>query len=294
VIGHRASPGALTLWLDSFLSRTGWPVRLARLMGIRPVVKTVEHAVHIPHGAAALSNLRLAFATDFHAGAVTDPAVLLHGIESLRHANPDVLLLGGDYISVHPAQMDWLAPLLGGVPAPLGRFAVLGNHDRWVDPTYVTRRLEEAGIQVLVNRNARLPAPFDDVWICGLDDQWSGSPDAGAALSGASGVRVLLMHSPSTLLDIGEERFDLALCGHTHGGQIALPGGIPILLPRGPLSRKYSRGRFDLGRGRTMIVSVGLGCSALPLRTFADPEILLCRLRPEPEGRPPGIHREAE
>jgi predicted MPP superfamily phosphohydrolase len=84
------------------------------------------------------------------------------------------------------------------------------------------------------------------------------------------------MHSPSSLLDIGTQLFDLALCGHTHGGQIALPGGIPIVVPGGALCRRYSRGRFELPGGRTLLVSTGVGLTGLPVRLFADPEILVC------------------
>jgi predicted MPP superfamily phosphohydrolase len=90
------------------------------------------------------------------------------------------------------------------------------------------------------------------------------------------------MHAPSGLLDLGEERFDLALCGHTHGGQIALSDGTPIIVPHGRLSRRYARGRFDFQDGRTLVVSVGLGCVLLPLRLFADPEIVLCTLTTAP------------
>ena len=66
--------------------------------------------------------------------------------------------------------------------------------------------------------------------------------------------------------------------GHTHGGQLALPGGVPIVMPHGRLSRRYARGRFDLGAGRTLVVSVGLGCVVLPFRLFADSEIVVCNL----------------
>jgi len=196
----------------------------------------------------------------------------------LRAAAPDLLLLGGDFVTGRPTEIDWLARELGSIPAPFGRFAVLGNHDLWSDAGYVVDRLEAARIRVLVNGNARLSPPFDRVWVCGLDDHWSGCPDAEAALKGADGVRVVLMHAPSGLLDLGEERFELAMCGHTHGGQLALPGGIPIVVPQGPLSRRYARGRFRIGEAATMVVSVGLGCVVLPLRTFADPEIIVCTL----------------
>ena len=97
-------------------------------------------------------------------------------------------------------------------------------------------------------------------------------------MNGAGDIRILLMHSPSGLLDLNGERFDLAMCGHTHGGQIALPGGIPIVVPHGRLSRRYSRGRFELPEDQTLIVSVGLGCVLLPLRVFAQPEIVLCEV----------------
>jgi uncharacterized protein len=264
--------------LESQLLSGGWPVRLVRRLGVRYNVKTVEHVIPTANGSGRLPALRIAFASDFHTGPTTDPAVLASACDALRAAEPDVLLLGGDFVGFDADAIDWLAPLLGRIPAPLGRFAVLGNHDRWTDADYIHRALEAADIHLLVNRNIRLAAPADGLWICGLDDDRHGQPDARAALEGADGARIVLMHSPSALLELGAERFDLALCGHTHGGQIALPGGIPLLLPAGPLSRKYARGRFDLGDGRTLIVSVGLGCGGLPIRTFATPEILLCHL----------------
>jgi predicted MPP superfamily phosphohydrolase len=220
----------------------------------------------------------LAFAADFHAGPTTDPTVLREACAALRAAAPDVLLLGGDFVTFAPSEVDWLAHELGSIPAPLGRFAVLGNHDWWADGPYITRTLEAAKVRVLTNRSVQLGPPFQHVWICGLDDHRYGRPDAVGALTGAEGVRIVLMHAPSGLLDLGEERFDLALCGHTHGGQLALPGGVPIVLPHGRLSRRYARGRFDLAEGRTLVVSVGVGCVVLPLRLFADPEIVVCNL----------------
>jgi predicted MPP superfamily phosphohydrolase len=226
--------------------------------------------------------LLLAYASDFHAGAVTDPAILRAACEALRAAKPDVLVLGGDFVTYEPTEADWLIAELGTVPARFGRYAVLGNHDLWADPAHIAGRLEAAGIHVLTNRSARLDPPYDDIWICGLDDHWCGRPDGVAAFAGAGRIRVLLMHAPSGLLDVGEGRFDLALCGHTHGGQIALPGGIPILVPPGPLSRRYPRGRYALPRGSTLLVSVGVGTVLLPLRLFTPPEILVCTLKPEP------------
>ncbi|MFL5495209.1 MAG: metallophosphoesterase [Gemmatimonadales bacterium] len=264
--------------LEAMLFRGGWPVRIARALGVRPSVKVVSYAVTVRGGSAAMPPLRLAYASDFHAGPTTDPSVLRAACAELTAAAPDVLLLGGDFVTCLPSEIDWLAPALGAIPAPFGRFAVLGNHDWWSDTPYIVRSLEAAGITVLTNRSIRLEPPYDQVWICGLDDHWCGHPDAAVALEGARGTRVVLMHAPSGLLDLGEQPFDLAFCGHTHGGQLALPGGTPIVVPSGRLSRRYPRGRFEVGPGRTLLVSVGLGCVVLPLRSFADPEVVVCTL----------------
>jgi predicted MPP superfamily phosphohydrolase len=191
----------------------------------------------------------------------------------LRRLEPHIVLLGGDFVCVHARDVRRLAAGLATLAPPLGVFAVLGNHDYSTDAPYVGRALERAGVTLLVNRNCRLPSPWQDVWICGLDDAAAGRPDPAATFAGATGVRLLLTHAPAGLGAIGTERFDLALCGHTHGGQLALPGGMPLYLPAGHWSRRYAAGRFDLPGGRTLIVSRGVGYSTVPFRTFCDPEL---------------------
>jgi predicted MPP superfamily phosphohydrolase len=188
----------------------------------------------------------------------------------------DVLLLGGDFISLRADNARDLAKRLMAIPAPLGRYAVLGNHDHWSDGPAVAAHLEAAGITMLTNRNVRLPDPFNNVSICGLDDHTTGEPDAATAFAGSEAVRIVLMHAPSNLLDIGDRRFAVALCGHTHGGQIALPNGRPLKVAHGPLSRRYNAGRFTLDDGRIVLVSRGIGCSTVPLRTNAPAAVMTC------------------
>lgn len=265
--------------LERLASRGGWAARLARALGPSRSVRVARHTVTLADYPAGVPPLQIGFATDFHAGPTTDSGLLSAALAELDAARPDLILLGGDFVSLEAGNIDRLVPGLTALSAPLGRYAVLGNHDHWTSATRVEQGLAAAGVELLTNRNARLAPPYDDFWLCGLDDHWLGRPDAAAAFAGARGRRILLMHAPSGLLDAGGHRFDLALCGHTHGGQIALPGGRPLLLPHGRLSRRYSRGRFRV-HGGTLIVSVGLGCSVLPVRVGARPEIVLCELRP--------------
>jgi predicted MPP superfamily phosphohydrolase len=133
-------------------------------------------------------------------------------------------------------------------------------------------------VRVLDNEALRLPEPFDDVTVCGISDADRGDPRPDLALDGARGTRVVLMHSPEGLRAIGDRPFGLALCGHTHGGQVALPWGTPILMSGGALNRRYVRGTFALDgeSPRQLLVTNGVGCSTAPVRLFAVPEVHLC------------------
>jgi predicted MPP superfamily phosphohydrolase len=255
-----------------------WPARLAWAIHPRAHVRVDEQTIHVPAGLPAGRPLRIAFASDFHAGAATPWALLESAAATLDGLRADVLLLGGDFVSIDAEGAGRVARLLGTVHAPLGRFAVLGNHDHWADAPAVVRHVEYAGIEMLTNRAISLARPFDRVSICGLDDHNSGTPDAARAFADAGDVRVVLMHAPSSLLDIGDHPFDVALCGHTHGGQVALPNGRPVVVADGPLSRRYNAGRYRVDGGRTLLVSRGVGCGTLPLRWNSPSSVFLCSL----------------
>lgn len=254
-----------------------WPARLATRLSPTFDVAVEEHEVSAPTPLGDASALRLGFASDLHAGPATPWPVLEKGVAMLASRAPDVVLLGGDYVGHDLSGMPRLVELIGGLRPPLGVHAVLGNHDHWTDAPGIVRQLERAGVRLLTNRCQRLPAPWQHVDLCGIDDFTSGAPDADAAFAGAGPNRVLLMHSPSSLLDVGERPFTVAMCGHTHGGQVSF-NGWPLIVPHGPLSRRYNSGRFTLAGDRTLLVSRGLGFAVLPLRLHAPASILMCRL----------------
>ena len=228
--------------------------------------------------------LRVGFASDFHAGPTLHPRLLNEAMAALRDAHLDLLLLGGDFVSFHARYVDELADEFRRIPAPLGKFAVLGNHDLLGDDAHIVRALEGAGVRVLVNANERLPAPHDDLWVCGLDDWNEGAPDAQRTFAGAHGTRLLLMHQPDGLLIAKGERFAIAFCGHVHGGQYLKANREPAIRHRGPLSVLYMHGGvFHAGvENAPVLVSRGIGTSTLPARRHADPQVHICILEPMP------------
>jgi predicted MPP superfamily phosphohydrolase len=224
--------------------------------------------------------LRLAFASDFHAGPVTHPALFTEFMDAVTEQRPDALLLGGDYVSSRARFVDVFARCLARYQAPLGTYAVLGNHDRWSDSDRVIGSLRSAGVQVLINQNRSLPAPFDCVSVCGMDDPWTGRADAAATFRDAAPVRIFLTHSPDGLLLLDEEQYHVGFAGHTHGGQIALRDGTQLVTAGGPLSRTYGRGRFAIPGNGPLLVSRGVGCTYIPVRINSEPELMICTLLP--------------
>jgi predicted MPP superfamily phosphohydrolase len=271
---------ATEVWYDVFF-RGGWAPRLARPLGFQGTLGVAKHTLPVASRRRVAPPMRIAFVSDLHAGPTTHPRLVRDACRALADAKPDLLLLGGDFVSFHARHVDRLVPLLGPIDAPLGKFAVLGNHDLLADDAYVVRRLADAGVRTLVNESARLPAPQDDVWVCGLDNTEEGAPDAAPAFAGADGVRLVLMHSPDGLRTVGDRSFAAAFCGHTHGGQFWLRGKALVNFS-GPLSRKYLRGglfHLGAGSGGVLLVSRGVGFGNLPMRRGADPEVHLCTLR---------------
>lgn len=197
----------------------------------------------------------------------------------LDEQKPDVVLLGGDYVTQHAHNIKPLCQLLSHFHPPLGIYAVLGNHDLWADNLHITTQLEEAGVHVLTNTNIRLSSPYNEISICGIDDPDYGNPSMEQTLEGSSQTRILLMHSPNGVDLLNNEQIGLVLCGHTHGGQIAMPNGFAPYVPHGPGCRKYAHGCFELPRQKGyLLVSKGVGCSLLPVRLFAQAEIHLCEI----------------
>lgn len=259
----------------------GWPAFITRAVGLQGTLRVEEHRFTLRRRAGAPA-LRLTFASDLHAGPTLHPRLLRDTMAAIADSCPDLLLLGGDFVSFHARYVNRIVEPLRRVRAPLGKFAVFGNHDLLADEEYIAARLREAGVRMLVNENARLPAPHDDIWVCGLDDWDEGDPRREPTFRGANGTRILVMHQPDGLTIAGDEPYDLALCGHVHGGQFLKDNREPAIRLKGPISKLYMRGGvFSAGpRDAPVLVSRGIGTSTLPARRHADPQVHICTIVP--------------
>ena len=240
-------------------------------------IRVREHEVRLKGLPAAFDGFTLLQLSDIHAD-IHPPAI--HAmVEAVRDLEYDACVLTGDYRAlthgpVEPA-IEWMGELAGGLRQPI--YGVLGNHDS----VTMLPALEQMGIRMLINEHVLIERGTERFCLVGIDDAHYFRVDnieKAAQDIPSETVSILLSHTPEIYRQAAHAGFDLMLSGHTHGGQICLPGGIPITLdarcPRymgaGPWDYKGMRGYTSVGTG-TSIVNVRLNC---------PPEVTLHRLRP--------------
>lgn len=265
-------------WADAAqrpLYGSGWAAKVAYSLGLQGRLHVDHRTIDLGNGSGR-SPLRVAFVSDLHAGPLTDPRLFDTAFGRIAEEAPDILLLGGDYVSLDHSHASALTRRLADLTVPLGIYGVLGNHDLWQDDDALSATLAVANVRMLVNEEVRLPAPHDRVVLYGMDDPGTGSPQGPNVSLREGDTRIVLMHSPLGLRHLEASPFHLAFCGHTHGGQIATPAGKPIVLPRGSGDRRQAGGGLFSTEGGQLLVSRGLGMSDLPVRLFAPSEVHLC------------------
>jgi predicted MPP superfamily phosphohydrolase len=241
----------------------------------------VEHlTLPIPGLGAGMDGFRLVQLSDFHLYPFTRLDLIRRCVNLANGLAADVIVLTGDYVWREVEAIADLAPVLAGLNARHGVFAIVGNHDHWTDVDRVVAGLRAAGLPVLRNAGVTLTQGAAALYLAGLDDGWSGHPDLKAALATApSGVPVvLLLHEPD-LADhyAGHPQLVLQLSGHSHGGQVRLPGRGALLLPY--LGQRYDMGLYRVGP-MWLYTNRGIGCIAEPFRFNCPPEITAMTLVP--------------
>jgi predicted MPP superfamily phosphohydrolase len=232
--------------------------------------------VSVPDLPAALDGLVVAHLSDLHWGPYTGQRQVRAAVEAANALSADLVVLTGDYVLSSAGYAAPCARELAALRAPLGVFAIPGNHDYWTDIGEVTARLRAAGLTLLRNAAQRLEVGGSPLWLAGVDDVWEQHHDLGAALAAVPrGEPVLLLvHEPDFADQAARSahRIFLQLSGHSHGGQVNLPFYGPLVLPW--LGRKYPAGlRTVAGSALQVYTSRGIGVIAPPLRFNCRPEV---------------------
>lgn len=221
--------------------------------------------------APSFEGLRIALLTDIHLSALVPPEDVIRAVSLANSEKPDLVVLGGDYITRGDRRFaEPVAELLAPLEAPEGVFGVLGNHD---DNKYMPAALRRHHVTVLRDRLSRIERKGDILTLGGIDFWTRDLQGISKALNGAREPVLLLAHDPMRLIEAAKLGVPAVLSGHTHGGQIVIPG-------IGPLgARMYPVSAGLAARGATQIyVSRGIGTVYVPVRINCPPEVSIITL----------------
>jgi len=236
----------------------------------------------VPSAEWTLSPLKVAVVADFHVRPTPEAIERLGKIvDAVNAEKPDLILPPGDFAAGvrqdQAATPETIAGELSRLSAPLGGYAVLGNHEHWIGKEGFIRAFKEKGIPLLEDRSVELEFNGKRFRLAGASDGWTRTPEAWEALLSKDSLpRIVMTHTPDIFSSMPEP-VALAVAGHTHGGQIVLPLYGPVVMSS-RLGRRYAYGLVREGRN-TVFVTRGIGTSIVPLRLFCPPEIAVLTLK---------------
>jgi predicted MPP superfamily phosphohydrolase len=227
--------------------------------------------------------LRVVCVGDIHGGSPHIDREKIHTLVTLiNEQEPDLVALLGDYVIMGVVGGTFMEPAdfadaLRGIQAPLGVYAVLGNHDWWYNGPRMAKALTDVGYHVLENQTVPLSLDGHPFYVAGLEDEWTRRPDPQKVLSQipAGAPALVLAHNPDVFPRLPPVN-GVTLAAHTHGGQVRFPlMGAPIVPSR--YRQRYVRGYVEEGNQKLFVTS-GIGTSLLPLRFGVPPEIAVITL----------------
>jgi uncharacterized protein len=227
--------------------------------------------------------LRAAVLTDLHVGSpYNGVSKLAEVVRRTNEAEPDLVLILGDLVIQGVLGGKFVPPEtaaaeLGKLKSHAGVFGVLGNHDRWLSASRVERALSSAGVEILEDRSVRVVTPAGPIWLAGVSDFMTARHDVRAALSGITKDAPVLVitHNPDVFPQL-TDGINLAIAGHTHGGQLRLPLlGSPIVPSL--YGQRFAAGHIVEGN-RHLYVATGVGTSIIPVRFGVPPAISVLTL----------------
>lgn len=230
---------------------------------------------------AAFSGMRIIQFSDVHFGFHMDADDLQKLVNRIQREQADMICFTGDLIDGASSDARKALPILKQLRAPLGQYAVLGNHDfRGFPGEVVTGVLQRSGFEVLHNRHMQIQRGGQQIAVAGVEDWFGGNPDIQEAIRGIppEEYTLLLAHEPDLADEAKEYSIDLQLSGHSHGGQIFVP---LIGAPWNPaMGRKYPRGLYQFNNQQfSLYTNRGIGMTMLPLRLLSRPELTVITLQ---------------
>ncbi len=253
----------------------------------REKLELVELSLRLPHLDASFDGLKIAVVGDIHFGNWMTRERLIPAVDLILEQSPDLIFHTGDFLAgygwtaEHKIYLKDLTLELKRLSKNIVNIAVMGNHDYWTNPIAVRESLQEANIIELSNTFYTLKRGTAQLHICGVDDIWEKKNDLNALLMElpAGAPAILLAHEPDFAdVSASTNRFSLQISGHSHGGQVVIPGyGAPI---RSYMGWKYYSGLYKVGE-MWQYTNRGIGMGRIPIRYNCRPEITLLTLETE-------------
>ena len=232
-------------------------------------------------GSEGGTTVRVLHRTDIHLHVHDRISRLASLVHQMNEQHPDIVVFTGDFLrwATPLPQAEEVSRMLNLIEAPLGKYAIRGNHDLRGDGKQVPKMLSDGGFEWLNNKAKCITLPDGQpFWICGMDDAEYGLARRGHLLriQHEPGFKLLLIHEPILARMVPRGAADLILAGHTHGGQIHLPRIERFWMPS--FCGQMYHGFYHCN-GATVYVSAGLGESGLPIRICCPPEMPIFNIR---------------
>lgn len=249
-------------------------------------IEVTRHEVFVDDLPASFDGYRIAFLTDTHVASFMRRGFYREVVAQTMRFDPDLILLGGDFVTWERHIPLMAEMLLTGLEARDGIYAVLGNHDYWANADGVVAAMTARGVRFVINRSLLIRRGVDAIALAGIDEIYRGEPDVDStfALVDPRVPCIGLSHHPDIMDLVRDRRLDLLVCGHTHGGQIRVPFFGSIVVP----SRHEARYASGFHREERVLMYVSRGIGAIPpLRILCRPEVATFVLRRA--ARPPAL-----
>ncbi|WP_394136952.1 metallophosphoesterase [Cytobacillus oceanisediminis] len=231
----------------------------------------------------AFDNLKIVQFSDTHLGFHYDLDQLEELIEKINKIKADIIFFTGDLMDEPNkySEANQIPSLLQKIEAPLGKFAIYGNHDHGGYGSDIYKSImEEAGFILLLNENRKIEVSGSSIHVIGIDDAMLGRPDIKLAVENIEepSYKILLSHAPDLADGAYSFGIQLQLSGHSHGGQIKIPFFGALVKP--PYAERYHEGFYEIGSQEplTLYVNRGLGTTRLPFRFLSRPEMTIFTL----------------